>query len=183
MHAMQYHVDLPADYDMNIIRKRALNNGWKTDGYQDLLFKAYLITEKDKHRSLNNGYCPLYIWKQSEGMTDFVFKGSFDHILRSFGWKQINIGITYSVHLTDDFHRSTFVLEEYVTIHPTDCLENLDIAHLFSHFNDNKGEVIVYNPDKWKCVKYSFLDSLPENIEQQIHIYDIVHLSMDHSMA
>ncbi|MDR0127022.1 DUF4865 family protein [Bacillus zhangzhouensis] len=181
MHAMQYHVDLPADYDMGIIRRRVLDNGWKTDGLKGLLFKAYLITEKNKYRSLNNSYCPLYIWTQSEDMTDFIFKGSFDQVLRSFGWKQIRIAITYSVHLTNDFERSKYVLEEYVNIHPTDCLEKLEINHCFSHVKGNKGEVIIYNPDKWKFVKYTFLHSVPEHIENHIRIYEIAHLSLDHS--
>ncbi len=54
MHAMQYHVDLPADYDMNIIRKRVRNNGWKTDGYQDLLFNlySYIRTTQARHNPL-----------------------------------------------------------------------------------------------------------------------------------
>ena len=43
---MQYKILLPDDYDMNIIRQRVSVNGYKTDGFQDLLFKAYLIAEK-----------------------------------------------------------------------------------------------------------------------------------------
>lgn len=48
MIAMQYKILLPDDYDMNSIRQRVVNNGSKTDGFQDLLFKAYLITERNK---------------------------------------------------------------------------------------------------------------------------------------
>lgn len=44
MVAMQYKILLPDDYDMEIVRKKVKNNGHKTDGFQDLLFKAYLIT-------------------------------------------------------------------------------------------------------------------------------------------
>lgn len=42
MQAMQYKISLPADYDMNIIKDRIQNNGFKTDGFEDLLFKAIL---------------------------------------------------------------------------------------------------------------------------------------------
>ena len=42
MNAMQYKITLPNDYDMTIIRERVENNGFKTDGFQDLLLKAYL---------------------------------------------------------------------------------------------------------------------------------------------
>ena len=39
---MQYKVKLPNDFDMNKIRKRVQENGFKTDGFEDLFFKAYL---------------------------------------------------------------------------------------------------------------------------------------------
>ncbi|HCW8618002.1 TPA: DUF4865 family protein, partial [Staphylococcus aureus] len=42
MHAMQYHVKLPSDYNMEIIRDRVRLNGYKTDGFKNLIIKAYL---------------------------------------------------------------------------------------------------------------------------------------------
>ena len=42
MLAMQYKIQLPDDFDMNLIRQRVRENGTKTDGFQDLIFKAYL---------------------------------------------------------------------------------------------------------------------------------------------
>ena len=46
MLAMQYNIQLPDDFDMNLIRQRVRENGTKTDGFQDLTFKAYLISTK-----------------------------------------------------------------------------------------------------------------------------------------
>ena len=46
MHAMRYAITLPGDYDMTIIRNRVAKSGHLMDGFQDLLFKAYLISEK-----------------------------------------------------------------------------------------------------------------------------------------
>lgn len=54
---MQYKVKLPNDFDMNNIRKRVQENGFKTDGFEDLFFKAYLISEENKE------YSPLYFGK------------------------------------------------------------------------------------------------------------------------
>ena len=51
---MQYKVKLSKDFDMNNIRKRVQENGFKTDGFEDLFFKAYLISEENKE------YSPLY---------------------------------------------------------------------------------------------------------------------------
>lgn len=54
MIAMQYKIILPDDFDMNIIRERVIKNGKKTDGFKDLIFKAYIISEKD-----NVGKCSV----------------------------------------------------------------------------------------------------------------------------
>lgn len=45
---MQYKISLPDNYDMNVIRQRVADNGHRTDGFQDLIFKAYLISEKKR---------------------------------------------------------------------------------------------------------------------------------------
>ena len=57
---MRYKVKLPNDFDMNNIRKRVQENGFKTDGFEDLFFKAYLISEKNKE------YSPLWLLCQPE---------------------------------------------------------------------------------------------------------------------
>ena len=63
----QYKIKLPDDCDMKIIRQRVSNNGEKTDGFQDLLFKAYLISENDSPLESGNEYSPLYLWENNEG--------------------------------------------------------------------------------------------------------------------
>ena len=82
MNAMQYKITLPNDYDMTIIRERVENNGFKTDGFQDLLLKAYLVLDSETRKE----YAPLYLWKQEGGMNRFIFEGFYDNILTSFGW-------------------------------------------------------------------------------------------------
>lgn len=73
MIAMQYKVKLLDNFDMNIIRKRVIDNGRKTDGFQDLIFKAYLIAVKDNH-SAPNGWQKINIGVPllSEIKDDFV---------------------------------------------------------------------------------------------------------------
>ena len=101
MIATQYKITLPSNYDMNIIKDRVKNNGYKTDGFEDLKFKLYLITEKGENSSLQNSYSPLYLWKDSNGLNKFLFNGFYDNIITSFGWQQVNIGIPLIDTTTD----------------------------------------------------------------------------------
>lgn len=63
---MQYKIQLPDDFDMNLIRQRVRENGTKTDGFQDLIFKAYLISTKGEHDAQANQYAPLYLWSRRD---------------------------------------------------------------------------------------------------------------------
>lgn len=173
MQAMQYKINLPADYDMNIIKKRIKDNGYKTDRFEDLLFKAYLITEK-ANGSLANRYCPLYIWQNDTAMTKFIFDGFFDNIITSFGWQTINIGITLQVQLTDSFAQSQYVLEEYYAIPPQSTLKTFTFK--VTKYQSALANVVIYNPDKWHYVNYTFFKHNPSFADKTV--YSLLHLSL-----
>ncbi|MCM1636686.1 DUF4865 family protein (plasmid) [Latilactobacillus sp. 5-91] len=176
MQAMQYKIGLPTDYDMDIIKKRVRNNGYKTDGFQDLLFKAYLITERGTDNQ-ENSYCPLYVWKKTEGMTKFIFGGFFDNIIDSFGWQNIEVGVTSSLSLSPSFSKSKYVIEEYHNIYKQPSLENMTFKA--EDFKNILGQVTIYNPDKWKYVNFYFFEQKPEIFKENQKLYSILHLSLE----
>ncbi|WP_419993198.1 DUF4865 family protein [Streptomyces boninensis] len=85
MHAMQYEITLPADYDMGIIRERVAAKGHLLDGFRGLGFKAYLIRERGVGGSPVNAYAPFYVWRTAEGMNSFLWGDGFRGIIRDFG--------------------------------------------------------------------------------------------------
>ena len=85
MHAMQYEITLPADYDMAIIRHRVATKGAMTDAFDGLGLKAYAIRERGVDRSPVNQYAPFYLWTSADGMNDFLWGGPFDRLSRDFG--------------------------------------------------------------------------------------------------
>ena len=155
MQAMQYKIGLPTDYDMDIIKKGLRNDGYKTDGFQDLLFKAYLITERGTDHQ-ENSYCSLYFWKKTEGMTKFIFGGFFDNIIDSFGWKNIEVGVTSSLSLSPFFQKANMSLKSTTIIYKQPSLENMTFKA--EDFKKILGQVTIYNPDrgiKWqKTINY-----------------------------
>lgn len=93
---MHYKIISPDYYEMAQIRKRVEENATKTDNFHDLLFKAYLISEKVQG-AIYNSYAPLYIWKNSEGMNQFIFTGFSDAIIHDFDWQNIHLGVPLSL--------------------------------------------------------------------------------------
>jgi glycosyltransferase involved in cell wall biosynthesis len=176
MIGMQYKITLPSDYDMEIIKKRVKENGFKTDGFRDLLCKCYLIQEKNVD-GFENVYAPLYVWKQSTGMNEFIFDGYFDNIIHSFGWQNINIGIPLLVDLSQNYKEAKYILEISEDIEARPSLK--DFRESLKKFKDEDqnicGTICIYNPDKWRYSQFLFLKN-PPKIEEN-NLYQILHIS------
>lgn len=174
MIAMQYKIVLPDDFDMNVIRERVITNGSKTDGFRDLLFKAYLISENSGSKKGENKYSPLYLWNDNGGMNEFIFNGFYDNILKSFGWQKINIGVPFKYNLEENFIQSKYVLEIEREILPSTKMHLLNFS---LKENDCTGKLLIYNPDKWKYVEYYFYGKVPIR-KNDGKVSEILHLSM-----
>ncbi|WP_275465628.1 DUF4865 family protein [Streptomyces noursei] len=85
MHAMQYRVTLPADYDMEVIRRRVRTKGHLLDDFAGLGLKAYGIRERGTNGSPVNQYAPFYLWADQEGMNRFLTGDGFRGVVRDFG--------------------------------------------------------------------------------------------------
>ncbi|MGA4843518.1 DUF4865 family protein [Streptomyces sp. G45] len=85
MHALQYEITLPADYDMGIIRDRVAAKGHLLDAFPGLGFKAYLVRERGVDGSPVNQYAPFYLWNTAEGMNSFLWGPGFQGLTDDFG--------------------------------------------------------------------------------------------------
>jgi hypothetical protein len=180
MIATQYKIILPSDYDMNIIKDRVRNNGYKTDGFEDLKFKLYLITEKGTNNNLYNSYCPLYLWKDSNGLNKFLFGGFYDNIITSFGWQKVNVGIPLINTTTYKIKESKYVFEIVREIQPQESLNNFKEKIERDMPKIQSGEyIIIYNPDKWKYHIFYFIDDLSKVETEKGIIYNILHISQE----
>lgn len=180
MFTTQYKITLPSDYDMNIIRDRVRNNGHKTDGFEDLKFKLYLITEKGIHNNLQNSYCPLYLWKSNTGLNKFLFNGFYDNILGSFGWQQINVGFPLIDTTTSKINESKYLYQITCDIQPKESLNNFidKIAEDIPKIKHTE-YILTYNPENWKYDVYYFIDDLSNLKEYSGEIYNILHISQE----
>ncbi|MFH8683696.1 DUF4865 family protein [Streptomyces lydicus] len=85
MHAMQYAIPLPADYDMEIIRHRVRSRGHLLDDFEGLGLKAYGVRERGTDGSPVNEYAPFYLWADPAAMSRFLLGDGFRGVIRDFG--------------------------------------------------------------------------------------------------
>ncbi|PLS01872.1 DUF4865 family protein [Neobacillus cucumis] len=180
MIATQYKINLPSDYDMNRIKERVRINGHKTDGFEQLKFKLYLITEKGIHHNLQNSYCPLYLWKGNNGLNKFLFEGFYDNILNSFGWQRVNVGIPLIDTTTSNIKTNKFVYQMKGEIQPKESLNNLkERIQGKIQVIDHTEYLVIYNPDKWEYEVFYFLSDLNNLPEVDGVVYSILHTSQE----
>ncbi|WP_378955744.1 DUF4865 family protein [Pelosinus sp. sgz500959] len=179
MIGMQYKVILPSNYDMDMIRERVKNNGFKMDGFQDLKWKMYLIAEKDKNGNLQNEYSPLYLWEKHDGMNKFLFEGFYDNILNSFGWQHVNIGVPILDTTSENIKNARFAVEITYEIEPSLSLRKLvsEMKGQELGLRNDLESITIYNPDKWKYTKFYFLQTLEDNVFEFGKVYTILHIS------
>lgn len=177
MLSMQYKITLPSDYDMNIIKERTLTNGFKTDGFDGLNFKCYLITEKGLNGNMQNSYCPLYLWNDISGMNKFIFDGFYDNILKSFGWQKIETNVPFKINIHDNIQQMKYAIENIQEIKASESVSNfeINIKNMFNTQSDDN-YIIIYNPSNWTVTYYLFTDTLPESTTGG-KIYNILHVS------
>lgn len=76
---------LPADYDLEVIRRRAAARGPQWDATPELHFKAFLLREEGRFGAIASSYSSLYLWRRAEAFTDFVTSDGFKVVTGSFG--------------------------------------------------------------------------------------------------
>lgn len=182
MIAMQYAIDLPADYDMEIIHRRARDNGAKTDGFPDLELKAYLIAEKGKYGNTRNQYAPFYLWRGVDGMNTFLLHGPFNNILNSFGWPVVRYWLVLASQLRKTALPAPAIARVSTTpIRPYENFEQLvaQERRAIETVADTISIVSAYSPQTWELCRFTMAENpqaLPPDNDAGL-IYDIHHIS------
>ena len=186
MIAMQYSFALPADYDMSIIDRRIREKGHFLDNHAPLAFKAYLTARKDDPvtHSRENLYAPFYLWRDCEGMRDFISCAGFVGLVNSFGWPSVH---SYpAISCTEnggDLSLAKFASREIVPITPFSDLETLrriecELASLAVKEDLALLALSAFEPTTWTLVRFRiWSNSKSLSNAANIQAYNVQHVS------
>ena len=186
MHAMQYTITLPADYDMGIIRTRVATRGSGTDAFGGLGIKAYLIREKNVHGSAVNEYAPFYLWADPAGLISFMFGTPFTAIIDDFGRPPVLhwAGTTFALGPTA--HRllvATFATIAVTPVPPSEQLSGALQVALERHEQRREldgvcATAVAVDPASWTIVEFTLWSALPARHDGEC--YEVLHISAPH---
>ena len=186
MLAKQYTIKLPADYDMEIIRRRVRDRGDSFDGFPGLTLKAFLITERAAGASANR-YAPFYVWHDTDGTNQFLYGDGFAALQKSFGRPLIEHWIGLAHVIPDQQHATqprSATRQDLSLVDSEELAEVRDreLAWLEQCRSDPRGAhaaVSALDPYRWTLVRFALWHApLSDHHQSAAHTgYEVLHLS------
>jgi hypothetical protein len=179
MHAMQYEVTLPADYDMGVIRDRVARVGHLLDDWEGLGCKAYLIRERGERDAPVNQYAPFYLWNTVDGMNSFLWGGGFQGLADDFGRPSVRQW-TGLAHEAGGGSRARWAVRRRQPVPPGARLAEVarDAVREAGRLAALDGAVLAaagVDTSRWELVHFSLWEH--DTPEADGDVYQVLHLS------
>ncbi|MEU7426219.1 DUF4865 family protein [Streptomyces sp. NPDC040750] len=179
MHAMQYELTLPADYDMGVVRARVDRVGHLLDDWDGLGVKAYLSRERGRYGSPVNQYAPFYLWNTVEGMNRFLWGGAFQGLVDDFGRPAVRqwTGVAYA---EGTGARAAFAVRRRMPVPAGTELSALmaETVDETERLAGEDGAVLVaaaVDPHRWEVVRFSLWEHDCPKTDGDV--FQVLHLS------
>lgn len=181
MDAMQYEISLPADYDMGIIRRRVETMGSRTDDFEGLGVKAYLVQDQANGAAVNQ-YAPFYLWNETAGMSRFLWGGGFfTGICQSFGRPSVRHWAGAGVVPGPDVDQPAIGATKSVQLLPPDVdpagpvAKALEALQRTAAMPGVHSSAIAVDPGRWELVHFTLWSGEPGIVPGTR--YQVLHLS------
>lgn len=179
MLAMQYSIQLPDNYDLDLIRQRVARRSKLFEELPGLSHKAYLLDETDKV------YAPFYIWGDVEEAQNFLFDDLFHGVIRDFSRPRVRTWFTLAKGYGNRLLTPTYAVKETDIIAPEEKLEDAINTEKAEHTKllSNPAlyfRCIAFDSDRWEVVRYSLWADAKSAVRpaaDNVDTYAILHVS------
>jgi hypothetical protein len=176
----QYTHRLPADYDMDRVRRRAGSLAADWDRTPGLAFKAFALQEKGLSGAPGNVYSSLYLWLDDEAAVDFITGERFASVIAAFGRPNIETWLALDLHLgraaaARSLCREDVVLDAAVDLGSMKAQEmqrNLKLARQ----NDTLVAITAIDPTTWRLSRFR-LSAEAVQFPETGSVYEVLHLA------
>jgi hypothetical protein len=186
MYATQYEITLPADYDMQILRKRVADFGHLFDDRAGMGLKAFLIRERGRDGSQVNQYAPFYLWHDTGAMTQFlVGGGGFQNIIRDFGRPTVRHWAGVASVAGPGRGTPVRAASRHLTPLPVDpdgqpsvpVDQEIDNLHALARRDGVHTAALAVDPHHWQLMRFVLWEDAVPPDEPATERYEVLHLS------
>lgn len=185
MLAMQYSIQLPADYDDARITQRVQQRSKLFDDLDGLQHKAFLYSATDKL------YAPFYVWQDMSQARQFLFDQLFRGVMESFKRPRVRNWVVMAQSYGNRGLQPTHAIREIDAI-PLDCdieamTQQEQHAQQALLADDNLYyHLTAIDPDRWEIIRYHLwreASCAPKLGSDCIQTYQVLHVSEPRSAA
>jgi hypothetical protein len=184
MITMQYRIGLPADYNMDIIRRRIAERGHLTDDFPNLAFKAYLYTDRHAAYAAGRGnlYAPLYLWHNNGGMNAFLGGPGFAGVVASFGRPIVRTWSVWQANTVPDLSVATHATREIAPMSTRIAAGALrDTEQAGAQADLDRGAlaaISAFDPTGWTMLRFRlWRNAIDQPVSDTADIYQVGHIS------
>ena len=183
MLTMQYRITLPADYDMDIIRRRIAERGHLTDDFPRLAFKVYLYADRSKPYAAGreNRYAPFYLWHDTEGMNAFLGGAGFAGVVASFGRPVVRMWSVWRAEVAPNLSIATHATLETVPISAHIALSAMhDAEHANARVDLDRGAlaaISAFDAAEWTAIRFRLWRDAAAAFSENVDVYQVGHVS------
>lgn len=186
MLAMQYSFTLPADYDMEIIKRRITEKGHLMDQFPHLVFKAFVYACRNSEvvKSRENLYAPFYVWDNTVGMNTFLCGDGFKALTHSFGRPQITLWSVLHAEISPSIAKATAATREIISLPSEKDLASLKASESKQAI-EVVGEgralaaVVAFEPLTWTLVRFRLWQDLDHDADLKgAQAYRVGHMAL-----
>jgi hypothetical protein len=188
MITMQYRIGLPADYDMDIIRRRIAERGHLTDDFPHLAFKTYLYADRQAPYAASdeNLYAPFYLWHNHEGMNAFLTGAGFAAVVESFGRPVVRTWSVWRAETAADLSAAQYATREMMPISIQTVLSALQSEEEAKVQHDIQrgalAAISAFDPASWTLMRFRLWPTIVAKPEgNDVDVYAIGHISQPSS--
>jgi hypothetical protein len=179
MLAMQYSIQLPADYNDALIVQRVQERSKLFDGLGGLRHKAFLYNATDKL------YAPFYVWQDMSEARQFLLDQLFRGVTESFKRPRVRNWVVLEKSLGNRTIIPQFAVREIDVIPPNQDIDALCAAEHALHHELLKNENLycclsAIDPDRWEIMRYHLwrdASVTPRFSSDCIQTYQVLHVS------
>ena len=179
---MHYQLSLPANYDVDTIRRRIPEIGKRFDAVPGLGVKAFLLREKGVDGSPVNQYAPFYLWTDSAAAASFLFNGGgFAGVVKQYGRPVVQTWLGGTYHHGPAYDLPVTHAVRTVSRLPSDLDPAETATQARDAILDRLGETDLHSaawaidPRTWDLVNLTLHSSRPEVASGEL--YDVPHVS------
>ncbi|WP_397449025.1 DUF4865 family protein [Pseudomonas sp. NA-150] len=180
MLAKQYSHRLPADYDMNIIRQRAIARGPLWDDIQGLAFKAFVVQTKGEHGAVGNLYASVYLWHDSQAAVELIMGERFQGVIDSFGRPAIESWLPLDARAGQAKQALTLYREELPIAENADrqalLQAEVERNQMIARQEDTVAVVTAIDLATWCLIRLRVSSEKPSSVHAGV-AYEVLHLA------